>query len=191
MVNLICTQCQIGFSIENDSFRKRKKRYPNYRPFCSQKCVHLNQKKLKEIKIKTQKPSVHTTGFKTCPSCKKEKTVDEFGRRDGRNGIQSYCIPCVYESQMKRWVQRKLDAITYLGGQCKLCGGKFHFASYDFHHRDQTEKEFEWYKLRLKKWELVTKELDKCELLCRNCHSVVHSVWTTDDLGNLHRREQS
>jgi len=43
----------------------------------------------------------------------------------------------------------------------------------DFHHKDDTLKEFTisgWYNLS---WEKLRKELDKCVILCSNCHREV------------------
>lgn len=44
----------------------------------------------------------------------------------------------------------------------------------DFHHRDPSEKEFDWNKLRKRSWESIAFELDKCDLLCSNCHRESH-----------------
>ena len=43
-----------------------------------------------------------------------------------------------------------------------------------FHHLDPTQKQFDWNKLRLKKWEDIVVELKKCILLCGNCHAEMH-----------------
>ena len=56
-----------------------------------------------------------------------------------------------------------------------MCGYKRNYASLDFHHLDPQDKEFDWSKLRLKKWDLILKELSKCILLCRNCHGELHN----------------
>ncbi len=76
---------------------------------------------------------------------------------------------------MNRWIQRKKDAILYLGGKCFHCGYCRNYAALDFHHKNPDEKEFNWQQLRLRTWESVLLELDKCELLCRNCHAEEHN----------------
>lgn len=90
---------------------------------------------------------------------------------------------------MKRWNAKKLAAIQYLGTRCHKCGEKFHPATMDFHHRNGEDKEFNWYKLRLRKWDSIIAELDKCDLLCANCHRLEHvrdEFW--EDLDSLKNR---
>ena len=69
----------------------------------------------------------------------------------------------------------KIKAIEYLGGECQDCGGKFPEAVYDFHHLDPTEKEAGIAALTSDKgWGKILEELDKCVLLCANCHRIRH-----------------
>lgn len=84
--------------------------------------------------------------------------------------------------QRKNSRQRKLDAINYLGGECKSCKGTFHPAVYEFHHRDPVDKDRDPSKMLSLKWERVTAELDKCDLLCANCHRVEHHNWELNDV---------
>lgn len=112
-----------------------------------------------------------------CGKCNKELPVDQFYMRPDRvNKPQSYCKSCLHRIQMDRWIERKLKAIQYLGGVCKDCNGVFPREVYDFHHRDPEEKDVSWQKLRLRSWDKITKELDKCDLLCANCHRIRHIV---------------
>ena len=83
----------------------------------------------------------------------------------------------ILEKQRAKKRERKLQAIEYLGGVCKKCGGEFHPAVYEFHHRNPAEKDRDPSKLLQLKWEKVTEELDKCDLLCANCHRIEHHNW--------------
>ena len=76
---------------------------------------------------------------------------------------------------MKRWRDRKDNAIKYLGGKCHNCGFTGNRACFDFHHVDG--KDHQWTKLRLKSWDKVITELDRCILLCANCHRLEHTDW--------------
>lgn len=80
----------------------------------------------------------------------------------------------VNKKQRDRSRQNKLAAIDYLGGVCVNCGGTFHSSVYDFHHRDPSEKDFEISKIKWKSFENFKDELDKCDLLCSNCHRELH-----------------
>lgn len=73
-----------------------------------------------------------------------------------------------------RFVKLKLEAIEYKGGKCQKCGYNKCYAAMDFHHRDPKEKDVSWSKLRKRSWERITKELDKCDLLCNRCHAETH-----------------
>ena len=81
-------------------------------------------------------------------------------------------------AQMKANLRaKKLEAIEYLGGKCKDCGGKFHHSVYDFHHLDPNEKDINpSAAFSRKNWK---SEIDKCVLLCANCHRLRH--WGGND----------
>ena len=46
---------------------------------------------------------------------------------------------------------------------------------YDFHHRDPSQKDFSISK-NAKSFEKCKQELDKCDLLCANCHRLRHGL---------------
>jgi hypothetical protein len=68
----------------------------------------------------------------------------------------------------------KDKAIAYLGGKCVKCEGVFHRAAFDFHHRDGETKDNTVGAMFHNDWEIIRVELDKCVLLCSNCHRVEH-----------------
>jgi hypothetical protein len=75
---------------------------------------------------------------------------------------------------VNEWRRRtKLRAIEYKGGKCSTCGYDRCVAALAFHHLDPTQKEF-----RIggatRSWERTRAELDKCVLLCANCHAEEH-----------------
>lgn len=74
----------------------------------------------------------------------------------------------------KQYKIRKLKAVEYKGGKCTKCGYDKCYAAMDFHHVDPSQKEFVWNDLRKRKWSDVILELDKCVLLCANCHREEH-----------------
>mgnify|MGYP001617393579 CR=1 FL=1 len=110
-----------------------------------------------------------------CGSCKENKSADDFYDKNSKRK-HSYCKICFNRYCIDRWIQKKLDAIKYKGGQCKNCGYSKFYGALEFHHREPNKKEFVWNKLRLKSWENITIELDKCDLLCSNCHKEIHHI---------------
>jgi hypothetical protein len=91
-----------------------------------------------------------------------------------RTRVYGYCKKCLYLLQMIRWNRQKPRAVQYLGGRCKTCSFTGHPVLFDFDHRDPTAKAFNWNKLRLRRWEAIKAELDKCDLLCAYCHRLRH-----------------
>lgn len=81
----------------------------------------------------------------------------------------------LYRYQVNRWREIKKKAVEFMGGKCSCCGFDKHPAALQFHHLDPTEKEVSWNKLRLRSWEKIVTELNKCIILCANCHSIEHS----------------
>lgn len=110
---------------------------------------------------------------KKCSKCGEEKSLGEFYKRE-RGWLMSFCKKCFNAYTVQRWIQRKKDAVSYKGGKCQHCGYDGHYAVLQFHHRDPKQKDCNWQKLRLKSWDKITAELDKCDLLCANCHILEH-----------------
>jgi len=73
------------------------------------------------------------------------------------------------------WRNRtKLKLVEYKGGKCQRCGyDKLIPSVFEFHHRNSEEKDFT---IGGKSWsyERLKKEVDKCDMLCRNCHAETH-----------------
>lgn len=85
--------------------------------------------------------------------------------------------PNCYENQKKRGLERKIYFINQLGGCCSKCGYKHNIAALEFHHVNPEEKEFQidMRKLSNTSMDKLQKEIDKCVLLCANCHREEHN----------------
>ncbi len=111
---------------------------------------------------------------KFCGRCGQIKPMSEFYVKSETSGLrQAFCKVCFNAFCVRRWQERKLRAVGYLGGRCQDCQGVFHPNVYDFHHL--RDKDFSWNQLRLRTWDRVKAELDKCALLCANCHRLRHT----------------
>jgi len=70
----------------------------------------------------------------------------------------------------------KTKAIEYKGGKCMLCGYDRCNAALEFHHLDKTTKSFGLSRNGvIRSWESIRTELDKCVLVCANCHREVET----------------
>ena len=95
-------------------------------------------------------------------NAKREKLSDDEKKR--RN----------YERVKNRIQRLKEMAVEYLGGKCIKCGYNKCIWALDFHHRDPNEKEFAIGKYFSRSWNNLKRELNKCDLLCANCHRETH-----------------
>lgn len=78
-----------------------------------------------------------------------------------------------YYAQTKRW-KTKLKAIEYKGGKCERCGYNKCHDALEFHHLNPDEKDFGIGCGNTYSWERTKSELDKCIMLCANCHREEH-----------------
>ncbi len=66
-------------------------------------------------------------------------------------------------------------ARDYKGGKCMVCDYNRCQRALSFHHLNPQEKDFDLSSRGLtRSWERIKKEIDKCVLLCANCHMEVH-----------------
>jgi predicted HNH restriction endonuclease len=80
---------------------------------------------------------------------------------------REYLIQAV--SERRRKIKRM--ALEYKGGKCEVCGYDKHQGVLDFHHIKPEEKLFAiGTGGHSRSWERVQTELDKCVLVCANCH---------------------
>ena len=133
-----------------------------------------------------------------CSKCNIEKPSSEFHKRADRpSGLQPHCKECERKRNLERidslkdyskksyminkdkvciksakTGKEKLEKIQKIKSEtpCKDCGQKFHYSQMDFDHLDDTQKSFELNQARWRKWEEIEKEINKCELVCANCH---------------------
>jgi len=89
-------------------------------------------------------------------------------------GRYNDCRRCRNRFQTARFQRYKRKAVEYKGGCCEVCGYKKCMAALDFHHPDPSQKDPNWRLMRNWTFERVKNELDKCLLLCRNCHAEIH-----------------
>ena len=76
----------------------------------------------------------------------------------------------------KRRKKIKELAVDYKGGKCQICKYSKCIGALELHHIQSDKKSFGiGDKGYTRSWEKVRNELDKCVLLCANCHREVES----------------
>lgn len=85
------------------------------------------------------------------------------------------CSQCQNTAVNKRRKKLKVEAVNYLGGACLDCNYSNSISALEFHHIDPTKKEFGISTSGgTKSLDRLKLELDKCILLCANCHREEH-----------------
>ena len=114
---------------------------------------------------------------KECPICGTYFTSN--------NHMRKYCYECSPEglnaSERLRHLDRKLKSILVnrKGGCCERCGYNTCEGALQFHHTDPKQKEFTIGSVNFGgtfNIDEVLNEVDKCILLCANCHAEEHYI---------------
>jgi hypothetical protein len=99
------------------------------------------------------------------------------------------CCACTVDYSAVYRKKRKKMAVDYKGGKCEICGYCRSIAVLNFHHTDPLLKEYNLSGTGLcKKWKTVAKELDKCQMLCFNCHHELHEKIDADHKISIQRK---
>lgn len=115
--------------------------------------------------------------MKKCEICGKPFEIIDNG------WTRKYCYECSpHEDEnmshnqavtiKRRAIKKAL--IEYKGGKCERCGYNKCMRALEFHHLNPSEKDFGISKNLCKSIEKQKAEVDKCILLCSNCHAEVH-----------------
>jgi len=128
-----------------------------------------------------------------CKRCNKSKPLSEFNKRgDGRGGgYNSYCRVCDreysrehYQKNKEYYRKKRLREQQKVRAKlreyksecaCEICG-EDHPDVLDFHHKSAEEKDGHISRLASSRgWSRVLKEIEKCQVLCSNCHRKLHA----------------
>ena len=120
---------------------------------------------------------------KVCTKCGKLLPLDQFGWRDKQKGTRrADCKQC-HSAYMKNKYQEKKNVIQELKSQCKCakCGDNRGYVL-DYHHIDPSQKEDGIARMTSNTSSLdkVFKEINKCIVLCANCHREFHHFNSLD-----------
>jgi len=120
---------------------------------------------------------------KICTACKKLKPLTEFHKNGttvaGTPKYKSNCKSCISSKNRQNRVDLRNTIEQVLGQyglklECSSCGYKRNKAALCFHHLDPSEKELTFAGLVKFSKEELDAEIDKCVILCHNCHMEEH-----------------
>lgn len=124
-------------------------------------------------------------GLSYCRRCDEFRPVERFNKGPKENfGYRYYCKDCEREDYLRQKAngtanvdikkknrELKTQFVELAGGKCQKCGFKESVSALDFHHIDPNTKENYNIVYRLP-YDQAYKEIDKCCLLCKNCHQM-------------------
>lgn len=127
---------------------------------------------------------------KVCRVCGVSKELSLFHKnKTCKDGHVGTCRDCT-NKRVRGWLEdtrqvrrdlintrnreRKALAVERFGGVCHDCGGTFPQCVYEFHHLDPSKKDWNPSQSLTHSVERMWKELDKCIMLCSNCHKIRH-----------------
>ena len=114
------------------------------------------------------------TKTENCSSCGVFLDEETAYIRPERDSYHCYCKQCMTKMMKKIRNNYKEKAVEYKGGCCSSCGYDKNLTALEFHHTDPNKKDFNPSGMHNKSWETAKEELDKCVLLCSNCHREEH-----------------
>lgn len=137
--------------------------------------------------------------LKKCTRCKEYKHESQFGFRLGKKQVA--CKQCINDAQKKQYSRNK---IYYLDRNrdrraanrkwyqelksntpCAKCGVKYPYYVMDYDHKDPTNKKHCIAHMMGHSKKALQNEINKCELLCANCHRI--KTYETTNRQKQHR----
>ena len=125
------------------------------------KKISTRRKEMGEVEWKTYQGNKKKENYARWSAKNKDK-VDEYKKKRSMHVV-------FFRTRLKK------KLIEYKGGKCSKCGyDKDVPSAYDFHHRNPQEKEFAISQYMVLDFEKLKPELNKCDLVCKNCHAEIH-----------------
>lgn len=111
-----------------------------------------------------------------CIKCNQILEINNFYKKAGILFDSTYCKICTNNQTTIRMVNFKKKCLEYKGQKCVECGYSKYYGALEFHHIDPRKKDFSISQMKSYSFDnIVKEELDKCVLLCANCHREVES----------------
>ena len=171
--NVPCKECG------KSSYKTKHELAESENKFCSVRCSTIFN-----MRINPDRPRVKPQG--KCFDCGAQiqfrlVRCKECWRKNKEARALSNSDPLILEKNKKHHHEtiksyarkNKEIMVEYKGGGCLSCGYSACLGALDFHHVDPSKKEFQ-ISGSTRSLEKAKPELDKCILVCRNCHAEIH-----------------
>lgn len=117
--------------------------------------------------------------YNECGSCKlvgekfgyNRQSISKYITKNKKNKIDRK--KSISKNVIEWRKRKKIELIEYKGGGCEVCGYNKTIRSLDFHHKDPNMKDFT-ISGKSYSFERLKNEVDKCILVCSNCHGEIH-----------------
>jgi len=104
-----------------------------------------------------------------CYICGETDTHKFYGNK------RHICGKCHNEYVARKGREQAIKIRNLLGGKCIICGYSKYQTALDIHHIKPKIKDISFRSIKHWKWTHVLKELKQCVLLCKCCHTALHT----------------
>ena len=112
-----------------------------------------------------------TRDMKRCTACKKLKHPSDYHKQG--EGLKAECKPCSLQRVNKLREARRQEYFSFKKKlECEYCGFD-DYRALDFDHKNPDEKSYTiGQQFLAKPFPEIMKEIEKCRVLCANCHRI-------------------
>jgi hypothetical protein len=127
------------------------------------RCIRCHRELPRSAFYTYKKPNGKGTPFSSCKECHRIVTAENYHKHRERN----------LAHKKTKSMQFKQQCVDYKGGRCSVCGYDKCLPALEFHHVDPSQKETK-IGANFSTFKKAKPELDKCILVCANCHRELH-----------------
>lgn len=104
-----------------------------------------------------------------CERCNENDPLNFYGTQ------KSLCKKCRNDDNRIKYQKYKEIDIAKRGGKCQKCNYNKYIGALEFHHLDPNQKDPDFNSLMKRSPKGREQELNKCIILCSNCHKETHA----------------
>lgn len=108
---------------------------------------------------------IDPTGKRVCRVCRLARMRKYQATEKGKAAIQRQRQ--ARQARRKAWINSLKEGVP-----CHDCGVVYDVVCMDFDHREPAEKLFTISQAVLRRKDLILAEIEKCDLVCANCHRI-------------------